>query len=193
KYVAGGDPFCDHADQPAFIIVRVNDVDAFAVDDTAKQLQHFEIEQKFLRRRSDFGVHLGTKWRRPVNLRVADDDVFLPRGIGHDVDGVAHLRESIRHLSDTCRRAVVGREWACGDHGDGVAFGPGPSISRSLSHVVMTGDLRYGLTASREMMRAGTPITVQLLGTSASTKEFALITTLSTTVHPPITLHPAPK
>src|SRR6266496_1081488 len=193
KQRTAGHPFCYYPDQRGFIIVRVNDVDPFPVDDTAKQLQQFEIKQKFLRRRSDFGVRLGPKRCRPVNLRVADADVFLSRGIGHDVDGVAHLRESIRHLSDTCRRAVIGREWACGDHGDGVAFGPIPSIWRSLSHVVMTGDLRYGLTVCREMIRAGTPITVHPLGTSLSTREFAPMTTLSPILTSPITLDPAPK
>src|SRR5206468_7309698 len=167
-----------------------------APDDTAKQLQQFEIEQKFLRRRSDFGVHLGTKRRRPVNFRVANDDIFLSRGISHDVNGVPHLRKSIGHFSNAGRRAMVGRERTCGYHRDGVAFCAVfcvSSMCRRLAHLVIIGNLRYGLTVWREMIRAGTPITVQLLGTSATTKEFALTTTLSPTVTPPITLHPAPK
>src|SRR5437867_4947561 len=60
-------------------------------------------------------------------------------------------------------------------------------------HVVATGDFRYGLAGLRDIIRAGTPITVQLLGTSETTKEFALTTTLSPMVTPPITLHPAAR
>ena len=63
-----------------------------------------------------------------------------------------------------------------------------------LPHVVGTmGDFRYGLTGSRDMIRAGTPSTVQLLGTSPPTKEFGHTTTLSPMVRFPNTLHPAPK
>lgn len=62
-----------------------------------------------------------------------------------------------------------------------------------LPHVGIMGDFRYGLTGSRDMIRAGTPITVQLLGTSPATNEFGHTTTLSPIVTGPNTLLPAPK
>jgi hypothetical protein len=34
------------------------------------------------------------------------------------VHGMSHLRKGIRHLSDTCRRPVVGREGTGRYHGD---------------------------------------------------------------------------
>src|SRR5437867_2913567 len=70
---------------------------------------------------------------------------------------------------------------------------PARSHIAQAPHVVATGDSRYGLAVSRDMIRAGTPITVQLLGTSATTSEFALTTTLSPIVTPPTTLDPAPR
>src|SRR6266850_3937710 len=62
-----------------------------------------------------------------------------------------------------------------------------------LPHVGIMGDFRYGLTAPRDIIRAGTPITVQLLGTSPATNEFGHTTTLSPIVTGPNTLLPAPK
>src|SRR5260221_14595967 len=99
---------------------------------------------------------------------------------------------------------MIGRERAGGHHDDRIAVRVIPLVSGRFPHLVVsagvaftggvaTWDLRYGLLASREMIRAGTPRTVQLLGTSAITSEFALTTTLSPTVTPPITLQPAPK
>ncbi len=36
KQWAAGDPFCHHADQRAFIVVRVNNIDAFTLDYSAE-------------------------------------------------------------------------------------------------------------------------------------------------------------
>ena len=39
KQWAAGDPFCHHADQRAFIVVRVNNIDAFVLNHATKQPQ----------------------------------------------------------------------------------------------------------------------------------------------------------
>ena len=57
-----------------------------------------------------------------MNLCIANDDIFLARLVGHNVHGVSHLGKGIGHLSDTCRRAVVGGKWTSGYHGDGIVF-----------------------------------------------------------------------
>ena len=124
----------------------------------------------------------GRKGRGPMNFGATNADFLLTSRVSDDVNVVPHIRKRVGHLPDARGGAVIGGERTGRYHGDRVA-GSVPPTWRSLSHVVVTGDLRYGLTGWREMIRAGTPNTVQLLGTSAITTEFALTTTLSPTGH----------
>src|SRR5439155_11690950 len=152
--------------------------------------------RKFFRRWTNLRVRLGAEGCRAVYFRPAHFDFLLTKRISHDMDVVTHIHERVGHFPDTRSRAVIGRERTCSYHRDGIAFRTVRDVSylgRRLSHVTILGDLRYGLTVLREIIRAGTPSTVQLLGTSAITKEFALTTTLSPMVTPPITLQPAPR
>src|SRR5207249_8135556 len=127
-----------------------------------------------------------------MNFGAANADSFLTGRVSDDMNVMPHVRKRVGHLPDASGGAVIGWKRTGRYHGDRVADSVPPTW-RSPSHVVVTGDLRYGLTGWREMIRAGTPISVQLLGTSAITTEFALTTTLSPTVTPSITLHPAPR
>ena len=127
-----------------------------------------------------------------MNFGAANADFFLTGRVSDDVNVVPHVRKRVGHFPDASGGAEIGGESTSRYHGDRVA-GSVPLTWLSLSHVVITGDWRYGLTGSREMIRAGTPSTVQLLGTSLNTTEFGLTTTLSPTVTPPMTLQPAPK
>src|SRR4051812_39026000 len=128
-----------------------------------------------------------------MNFGATNADFLLTSRVSDNMNVVSHVRKSVGHLADARGRAVIGGGRTRRYHGDRIA-GSVPPRWRSLRHVVVAGDLRYaGLTAWREMIRAGTPNTVQLLGTSAITREFALTTALSPMITPPITLHPAPR
>ena len=71
-----------------------------------------------------------------MNLGKADDDIVLSHRIGNDVNIVPHVRKGLGHLSDGARRAVIGREWTCGYHRDGIAFHPIPLFLFGLSSLI---------------------------------------------------------
>lgn len=61
-------------------------------------------------------------------------DIVLAERVGDDVDVMTKVGERVRHLTDTCGRAVVGGKRASCDHRDGVTAVPAASTGTQVRH-----------------------------------------------------------
>lgn len=61
-------------------------------------------------------------------------DIVLAERVGDDVDVMTKVGERVRHLTDTCGRAVVGGKRTSCDHRDGVTAVPAASTGTQVRH-----------------------------------------------------------
>ena len=75
-----------------------------------------------------------------MHLGAANVDVFLPKGVGYDVNVMSHVCQSVGHLADASGRSMIGGKRARRDHDDGITVRPTAKIQSGACHLaVVTG------------------------------------------------------
>src|SRR5438034_9040997 len=88
-------PLGHDADESAFVVMGVNDIDVLSSNDPAEQSQESKIEGKFLRRWTNLGVRLGAKRSCAVHSCPAHLDILLTKRISHDMNVVTPIHELV--------------------------------------------------------------------------------------------------
>ena len=127
-------PLGQDADQGAFVVMGVNDLDVLSSNDPAEQSQELKIERKFLRRWANLGVCLGAKRSRAMHFCPAHVDILLAEGISHDMNVVTHIHERVGHFPDTRGRAVIGWERTGRNHRERITAFPAALRGSRICH-----------------------------------------------------------
>ena len=133
----------------------VNDIDVLSSNDPAKQSQELKIERKFLRRRTNLGVHLGAKGSRAMHFCPAHLDILLTKRVSHDMNVVTHIHERVRHFPNTRSRAMIGWKRTGRHHRDRVAAFSGALSKSEVTHATPDVEAGTGLAGLESFVASG--------------------------------------